>query len=148
VQSWLRQLLAAHYFHDDKEQWPKVHALGRTKLIERLSIFDRRLSDRPWIYGDKWSVIDGYIFWITIMAVNRGVDPAAVPHCVELAQRILSRPTLLAAINRMEQAERGMKRPERISYGRGGPDMRSTVEAFCETVNCPLPWSTIAPDIA
>lgn len=138
VHPWVRQLLAPHYFMDDRSQWERVRSLGRMKLHERLSILNTRLRPDCWFYGD-WSVIDGYIFWLTMHAVLEGVEQSGIELCIANAIRMLTRPALLGVLRRTDAIQpRDDATGDASTRWMGRPSPRPFINRFCEATAQPL----------
>ena len=136
IQPWVRQIVMPRYFMDDSAQWDRVRQLGRNKLHERLSVIEARLTTNAWLYGE-WSAIDGYLFWMTMNAVNEGVELGGLERCVDNAIRSLSRPALRAVMQRAEATQpAGARQSADIPWtARLSP--RPVLDRFCAVIGRP-----------
>jgi glutathione S-transferase len=138
IQPWVRQIVMPRYFMDDPQQWNRVQQLGRLKLHERLSVINSRLPEGAWRYGE-WSVIDGYLFWLTMNAVLEGVEQRGIERCIGNAVRTLARPALLAATRRTELAQaRLFGADSQPSEWARRLSPRPALDRFCKAMAQPL----------
>jgi len=87
---------------------------GACKAMDpNFAMIEARLSDRPWWYGDQWSVMDAYLNWVFARVEGARYDTARFPafsahHAAHTArpstQRMLAREAAIQA----ELAEQGL----------------------------------------
>lgn len=75
-----------------------VYERGTAAMQDSLGIVERRLQAGPWWYGDAWSVVDGYIFWVWFRITEAGFDPKPFPKLADHGQRIRERPSVRKAL--------------------------------------------------
>ncbi len=52
-------------FIDDKElSFQIIRPVAVTDMNKIMKMIDARLKNGPWWYGDTWSVVDGYLYWV------------------------------------------------------------------------------------
>lgn len=63
-----------------------------------MQMLNDRLSDALWWYGQDWSIMDAYIFWVwwRLSVVDYPAD--AFPHLIDHAKRIQKRPSVTRAM--------------------------------------------------
>lgn len=82
-----------------------VTALART--------LEQRLADRPWWYGDGWSIVDTYLWWACINAEIGGFDLSAFPGLADWRARNEAHPALVRALARERAAFEALSQEER-----------------------------------
>src|SRR5262249_48207179 len=66
------------------------------RLNARLDVLEHQLGDRPFFFGDRFTVADAYTFWATrttAFLLKRELPP----HLKAFVARVGARPTVLAA---------------------------------------------------
>ena len=76
-----------------------VKADGMGKFAAECDGIATRLADRWW-YGDRWSIVDTYLFWLLNTAQKGGFPLADYPALVRHAQEERQRPALQRALAR------------------------------------------------
>jgi glutathione S-transferase len=84
------------------------HAEGlvalRAKALEMMAFqlqrLEGRLQGQPWLAGQQWSVLDGYLHWIWFRITGAGFDPAPFPRIAAHYARTLERPSVQRALAR------------------------------------------------
>jgi len=81
---------------------PNTPAETRQERIEHLqkryAPLDQRLATQPYLFGDKFSVADAYLFTVTNWAKVAKVDLSAFPHIAAFQARVAARPAVQAAL--------------------------------------------------
>ena len=81
---------------------PNTPAETRQERIEHLqkryAPLDQRLAAQPYLFGDKFSVADAYLFTVTNWAKVAKVDLSAFPHIAAFQGRVAARPAVQAAL--------------------------------------------------
>ncbi len=77
-----------------------VRSKGKEDMKPVMAMINDRLADRPWWYGDVWSVVDGYLFWVWWRITGVGFDPAPFPRIQDHMSRIQERPSVQRAMAR------------------------------------------------
>lgn len=85
---------------DAEQSYETVRPQGTKDMQPVMGLINERLSDRPWWYGDNWSILDGYLFWTWWRIGVVGFDQSPFPHIVDHAQRIQERPSVQRALAR------------------------------------------------
>jgi len=67
-------------------------------LRKRYKILDERLAGRPYLFGDKFSAADAYLFTVTTWAKYVKLDLAEFPNVVAFQARVAARPAVQAAM--------------------------------------------------
>ncbi len=92
-----------HFFASEeaaKSVWEK----GCQAMDEYFRLIDDRLNGKPWWYGDEWSVMDAYLYWIFCRVEGAGYAVDNFSQYQEHKQRMELRPTVLKALARQEAA--------------------------------------------
>lgn len=88
------------FFFAGADSAEEVRMMACKGLQEYLHIVEKRLTDGPWWYGDSWSAMDAYLYWIVWRARSCGFDATDFPHLVNHAERMEARPAVQRAIAR------------------------------------------------
>jgi len=67
-------------------------------LRKRYKILDERLAGRPYLFGDKFTAADAYLFTVTTWAKYVKLDLAEFPNVVAFQARVAARPAVQAAM--------------------------------------------------
>ncbi len=51
-------------FFGEADAVDAIRAKGKEAMCDGLSLVEDRLKDNRWWYGDSWSAMDAYIFWV------------------------------------------------------------------------------------
>jgi glutathione S-transferase len=97
-----RVAMPMKYIEDADLSFDIVRAKGTSDINPVMSMINERLSDRPWWYGDTWSIVDAYLFWTWWRIGVVGYAQEAFPNLVDHAERILQRPSVARAMQREE----------------------------------------------
>lgn len=71
---------------------------ARQKIAKRLAIAEKRLSEKPYLMGDAYSVADGYLYVMLRWCEGMNLDISALPGLVAFKQRISQRPAVQEAL--------------------------------------------------
>ncbi|MEM9348939.1 MAG: glutathione S-transferase family protein [Pseudomonadota bacterium] len=89
-------------FAEGGEAIGAVKAKAMADMAGNAAMIDTRLAG-GWWYGDEWSVVDGYLFWIWFRITGAGFPEAEYPNWAAHYARSLERP----AVQRMLAREEG-----------------------------------------
>ena len=73
---------------------------GCEAMNEYFGLVNERLSDRPWWYGETWSVVDAYLYWIYWRSVGADYDVGPFTNFSAHASRMEERPSTQRALAR------------------------------------------------
>lgn len=73
-------------------------------MNEFFSLIDERLDGQPWWYGDGWSVMDAYLYWIYWRSAGADYDVQPYPNFADHAMRMEARPAVQRALAREADA--------------------------------------------
>lgn len=59
-----RIAMPLRFIEDKALSFDIVRPVGIKAMDKIMTMIDARLEDQPWWYGDTWSVVDGYLFWV------------------------------------------------------------------------------------
>lgn len=69
-----------------------------SSLHKRYEALDRRLADRPYLFGEHFTVADAYLFAVTNWSNFVKLDLSAYPHLQAFQQRVAARPAVQATL--------------------------------------------------
>ncbi len=87
-----------------------VKRTAATAMDEYFQLVEDRLAAGPWWYGDAWSAMDGYLFWVFWRVEGAGYDVARFPHFTRHARAMEQRPAVVRALAREEEAQAQLAR--------------------------------------
>jgi glutathione S-transferase len=67
-------------------------------MLDCFQLIEDELLGRPWMMGEAYSVVDGYLFTISQWLVFHRIDTARYPKVHEHMQRMLERPAVQATL--------------------------------------------------
>ena len=76
----------------------EVRAEREEYLLKRYALLDEKLAGRPYLFGDKFTVADAYLFTVTNWGKHVNVDLSKLPHLQEFQARVAARPAVKAAM--------------------------------------------------
>jgi len=81
--------------------WDKACAA----MDEYFHLIEARMDKGPWWYGNDWSALDAYLYWIFWRVEGAGYDVKRFPGYCSHKQRSETRPAVKRALEREAQAE-------------------------------------------
>lgn len=79
-----------------------AQASVRQKAFEAMApmakVVDDRLADRDWWYGDDWSTLDAYIYWVWFRITGVSFPGNEYPNWADHANRMEARPSIQRAL--------------------------------------------------
>ena len=81
-----------------------VWAKAAEMMTFNFALIDRRLAD-GWWFGDRWSVMDAYLYWIWFRVTGSKFGVAAYPHYARHARAMEQRPAVQRALSRERAGE-------------------------------------------
>lgn len=82
---------------DDKTT-PEVRAEKMESLNNRYGLIEKQLAGRDYLFGNKFTVADAYLFTVTTWAQYVKVDLAPFPNLQAFQKRVAARPAVQAAM--------------------------------------------------
>ncbi|MEJ2128496.1 MAG: glutathione S-transferase family protein [Woeseiaceae bacterium] len=73
-------------------------------MVEYFELIERRLANQDWWYGDSWSAMDAYLYWVFWRVEGAEFDVAPFPRYSDHARRMESRPAVQRALAREAEA--------------------------------------------
>lgn len=74
----------------------------KAKAIEAMhsmaAVVDAQLNGKSWWYGDAWSILDAYVFWVFFRITGGGFPMDAYPNWAAHAHRMSARPAVRRAL--------------------------------------------------
>ena len=71
---------------------------ARLKIAKRLAIAEKKLSEKPYLMGDAYSVADGYLYVMLRWCDGMNLDISNLQGLVAFKQRISQRPAVQEAL--------------------------------------------------
>ncbi len=76
---------------------PEVRAEKEAYLKKRYALVEQALADKPFLFGDDFSVADAYLFTVTSWAAMVKLDLSGFPNLTGFLARVAERPAVQAA---------------------------------------------------
>jgi glutathione S-transferase len=92
------------FFCDLPEAPARVREMAEIAMAAQLAPIEAALADRPWLLGDRWSLVDAYFHWLWFRISGAGFDTGPFPNIVDFNRRVETRPAVRRAIAREEAA--------------------------------------------
>ncbi len=73
---------------------------GCESMNEYFGLVNNRLGNGPWWYGEQWSVVDAYLYWIFWRCAGANYDVEPFAHFKDHATRMEARPATRRALER------------------------------------------------
>ncbi|MBU0557426.1 MAG: glutathione S-transferase family protein [Alphaproteobacteria bacterium] len=78
---------------------------GAQGLTFHLRVIEQTLADRPWLLGERWSVLDSYLGWVWFRTTGAGFDGSEFSRIGEHYARLNERPAVKRCIAREAAAQ-------------------------------------------
>jgi glutathione S-transferase len=82
-----------------------VKRSGEAAMDEHFQRIEQRLADGTWWYGDRWSVIDAYLYWVFWRVEGADYDVSRYPRFTAHARAMEERPAVQRALAREQAAQ-------------------------------------------
>lgn len=91
------------------ETAPLVRARADAAMDEYFGLVEDRLVDRAWWYGEQWSAMDAYLYWVFWRVEGAGYDVDRYPSFTRHARAMEKRPAVIRALEREAAATRQLE---------------------------------------
>jgi glutathione S-transferase len=81
-----------------------VKQIAESAMDEYFQLVEDRLAAGRWWYGDEWSAMDGYLYWIFWRVEGAGYDVARFPRYMAHARAMERRPAVQRALAKEDAA--------------------------------------------
>ena len=92
-----------------------VKQAAEAAMDEYFQLVEDRLSAERWWYGNEWSAMDGYLYWIFWRVEGAGYDVSRFPAFAAQARAMEQRPAVQRALAR-EQAAQAQLEAEGLAF--------------------------------
>jgi len=96
-------------FIGSKESAADVFKSGCAAMTEYAGLVEERLKSQPWWYGEQWSVVDAYLYWVFWRVSGAGFDLANYPNIVGHVLRMEDRPAVRRALQREDNMQKTLE---------------------------------------
>jgi len=83
-----------------------VWRIGCQAMAQNFELIERRLSGHSWWYGDTWSAMDAYLYWVFWRVSGAEFDIEPYPNYIDHSKRMEQRPAVRRALAREEAAQK------------------------------------------
>lgn len=87
-------------FFSSPESVRSVWSIACKAMNEYFQLIEDRLASRSWWYGDDWSAMDAYLYWVFWRVEGADFDTSLYPNYCDHAKRMEQRPAVQRAIAR------------------------------------------------
>ncbi len=88
------------FIEDKALSFEIVRPVGVEAMKELMTMINTRLEKGPWWYGDEWSVVDGYLYWVWTRIVGVGFPVDGFDNVVRHRELSEERPAVQRAMAR------------------------------------------------
>ena len=81
-------------FFAGEDATQSVWEKGCSAMTEFFQLIETRLTDHAWWYGDHWSAMDAYLYWIFWRVEGADFDVSAFPRLKDHSDRMEDRPAV------------------------------------------------------
>jgi glutathione S-transferase len=89
-----------------------VKQTAEAAMDEYFQLVEDRLAGAAWWYGDAWSAVDGYLYWVFWRVEGAGYDISRFPRFTAHARAMERRPAVQRALAREEAAQAQLEAEE------------------------------------
>ena len=88
------------FIEDKALSFEIVRPMGIKDMRGVMQMINARLEDGPWWYGEAWSVLDGYLYWVWTRCTGVGFPEADFPNIQQHKALMDERPAVQRAMAR------------------------------------------------
>lgn len=88
------------FIPDAKQSFEIVRPVATDGMKKMLGTVETRLNDGPWWYGDAWSSVDAYLFWVWSRITGVGFPQEDFPNIRKHSAMMMERPAVQRALAR------------------------------------------------
>lgn len=88
------------FMADGKDAIASVKAKAIDAMHPMARVVEDQLGQSEWWYGDDWSIVDAYIYWVFFRIIGVGFPTEAYPAWSDHARRMANRPSVKRALGK------------------------------------------------
>jgi glutathione S-transferase len=96
----LPQVFCAEPESARQQTWRQFNQLIRPHV----NLLEQRLGAQPWMLGQQWSILDGFVWWLWDQLLFGGFDASGYANLVAHAERSNGRPSIQRSLQREDAA--------------------------------------------
>lgn len=104
----VRQIRAPQRWTQDSQETDGIRADGLKKLAKECDHIDAQLAKAEWWYGERWSIVDVYLYWVYSTAAKASFPVQDYPAINAHAERVRARRSFQRALEREVAAGLGI----------------------------------------
>lgn len=104
------RLCIPSFFAEGEAAQASVKQQALEMMQPQFAFVEQRLKSGPWWYGDAWSIVDGYLFWVWSRVHGCGFPTAEFPAFASHAKQSEQRPSVQRALERERLALEQLRR--------------------------------------
>ncbi len=89
-----------HFFVDGEEAQKSLRQKAIDAMLPNVALVEKRLQQGDWWYGDRWSALDAYFFWVWSRIASNGFPVQDFAACVEHTKKMEDHPSVRRALAR------------------------------------------------
>lgn len=98
------RLCIPRFFAEGDDAQASIKQQALETMRPQFALIEQRLKSGPWWYGDVWSIVDGYLFWIWSRVHGCGFPTDEFPSFALHARQSEERPSIQRALVREKAA--------------------------------------------
>jgi glutathione S-transferase len=83
------------FFFTNEENASTVKAMACEAMDANFELIEARLEQNQWWYGDQWSAMDAYLYWVFWRVEGAGYEVARFPHFSDHARAMEKRDSVI-----------------------------------------------------
>ncbi len=105
--------LALPQLFADESDADAVRRKAKVTMNRFWEIVEQRFRIGEWWYGEDWSIVDAYLYWVHWVVEGAGIDVSGFPNFNAMTCRIVKQPSVLRAMKREETIQTTLEREGR-----------------------------------
>ncbi len=93
------------FMADGKEAIASVKEKAIDAMHPMATVVEASLGDKKWWYGDTWSIMDAYIYWVWYRITGGGFPTEAYPNWAAHSARMATRPAVQRALDQEHEMQ-------------------------------------------
>lgn len=94
-----------HFFADSADAREQVRQRAIESMRPNFELIEERVRGGRWWYGDEWSAVDAYLYWVWFRSVGAGFPGEEFPAFADFAHRMENRQAVQRMLSREAAAE-------------------------------------------
>lgn len=101
-----------HFFVDADSAITRVREKASAAMRPNFDLIESRMSNGSWWYGESWSAVDAYLYWIWFRSKEANFSRSEYPHIWDFADRMIGLDPVKRMLAREAAAEDELRRED------------------------------------